>query len=164
MKILVTDYAWRDLEIERNLFAPLSAQLVAAKTGEEDELVDLAAVERLGRAIIRQEARTAGDGLVLLELRGIEGDGSGEDEPVDRLRQRGRRERTFVEPAVQVRGEQPGEVDWGRDLCRRIGLGEIRRGGVEDRVERVVVGAELEEDGHDRLGTRGARVHKVLFH
>jgi D-3-phosphoglycerate dehydrogenase len=43
MKILVTDYAWRDLEIERNLFAPLSAQLVAAKTGEEDELVDLAA-------------------------------------------------------------------------------------------------------------------------
>jgi D-3-phosphoglycerate dehydrogenase len=43
MKILVTDYAWRDLEIERNLFAPLSAQLVAAKTGEEDELFDLAA-------------------------------------------------------------------------------------------------------------------------
>lgn len=42
MNILVTDCAWKDLEIERQILAPLNATLVAAKTGEEDELAELA--------------------------------------------------------------------------------------------------------------------------
>jgi len=43
MKILVTDFAWNDLQIEQQMLSPLNATLVAAKTGEEDELVQLAA-------------------------------------------------------------------------------------------------------------------------
>jgi D-3-phosphoglycerate dehydrogenase / 2-oxoglutarate reductase len=42
MKVLVTDYAWNDLEIERQALAAVSASIVAAKTGEEDELIQLA--------------------------------------------------------------------------------------------------------------------------
>ncbi|MGH9529773.1 MAG: hypothetical protein ACRD2S_07635, partial [Terriglobales bacterium] len=42
MKILVTDYAWKDLEIERQMLTPLSASIVAAETGDEDELIQLA--------------------------------------------------------------------------------------------------------------------------
>jgi D-3-phosphoglycerate dehydrogenase len=42
MKILVTDFAWKDLEIERQILSPLDAILVAAKTGEEEELAGLA--------------------------------------------------------------------------------------------------------------------------
>lgn len=42
MKILVTDYARKDLEIERQILSSLNASLVAAKTGAEDELVGLA--------------------------------------------------------------------------------------------------------------------------
>lgn len=41
-KILITDYAWPSLDIEREVLAPLDAQLVAAETGAVDELVSLA--------------------------------------------------------------------------------------------------------------------------
>ncbi|MFI0350051.1 C-terminal binding protein [Actinomadura sp. 9N407] len=37
--VLVTDYAWPDLEVERRI---LDAELLVAETGEEDELVELA--------------------------------------------------------------------------------------------------------------------------
>lgn len=41
-KILVTDYQWPSLEIERELLAALPAELIVAETGEEAELVRLA--------------------------------------------------------------------------------------------------------------------------
>jgi D-3-phosphoglycerate dehydrogenase len=43
MKILVTDFAWKDLEIERQILSSLDATLVVAKSGDEDELAHLAA-------------------------------------------------------------------------------------------------------------------------
>ena len=42
MKILVTDYAWDDLEIEKKILGMVDATLVAAETGAEEELVNLA--------------------------------------------------------------------------------------------------------------------------
>jgi D-3-phosphoglycerate dehydrogenase len=42
MKVLVTDYAWNDLEIESKVLADVSASLVAAESGDEDELIQLA--------------------------------------------------------------------------------------------------------------------------
>src|SRR5262249_53899559 len=41
-KVLVTDYAWPSLEIERGILGELGAELVVAETGEPDELVELA--------------------------------------------------------------------------------------------------------------------------
>ena len=46
MKVLVTDFAWKDLEIERRILAPIHAELLAAQTGVEDELSELAADAR----------------------------------------------------------------------------------------------------------------------
>jgi len=43
MKIMVTDYAWEDLEIERKILSTINASLVTAHSGTEDELVELAA-------------------------------------------------------------------------------------------------------------------------
>jgi len=43
MKLLVTDFAWKDLEIERQILSSMDATLVPAKNGEEDELIQLAA-------------------------------------------------------------------------------------------------------------------------
>jgi D-3-phosphoglycerate dehydrogenase / 2-oxoglutarate reductase len=43
MKVLVTDYAWKDLETERAILDKIGATLVVAKHGSEDELVGLAA-------------------------------------------------------------------------------------------------------------------------
>jgi D-3-phosphoglycerate dehydrogenase len=42
MKLLVTDFAWKDLEIERQILSSLKATLVAAKSGDENELAHLA--------------------------------------------------------------------------------------------------------------------------
>ena len=42
MKVLVTDYAWRDLEIEREILGKVGAKLVAAAEGSEQELQGLA--------------------------------------------------------------------------------------------------------------------------
>jgi D-3-phosphoglycerate dehydrogenase / 2-oxoglutarate reductase len=42
MKVLVTDYAWPSLDPEREILAGVGADLVAAETGEEDELIGLA--------------------------------------------------------------------------------------------------------------------------
>lgn len=42
MKVLVTDYAWKDLEIERKTLSAISATIVAAEIGDEDELIQLA--------------------------------------------------------------------------------------------------------------------------
>jgi D-3-phosphoglycerate dehydrogenase len=42
MKVLVTDYAWPSLDPEREILAAVGADLVAAETGEEDELIGLA--------------------------------------------------------------------------------------------------------------------------
>jgi D-3-phosphoglycerate dehydrogenase / 2-oxoglutarate reductase len=42
MKVLVTDYAWRDLEMERAILNKIGATLVVAKHGSEDELEGLA--------------------------------------------------------------------------------------------------------------------------
>ena len=41
-KVLVTDYAWPSLEIERELLAAVGGELVVAETGDEEELVALA--------------------------------------------------------------------------------------------------------------------------
>ncbi|MEM7031247.1 MAG: C-terminal binding protein [Chloroflexota bacterium] len=41
-KVLVTDYAWPTLDIERDILAQVGAELVVAKTGEADELIRLA--------------------------------------------------------------------------------------------------------------------------
>ncbi len=41
-KVLVTDYAWPSLDLERGVLSGVNAELVVAKTGEEDELVKLA--------------------------------------------------------------------------------------------------------------------------
>ncbi len=40
--VLVTDYAWESLEIERGILAEVDAELLVAETGSEDELVALA--------------------------------------------------------------------------------------------------------------------------
>ncbi|MBM3676805.1 MAG: C-terminal binding protein [Actinobacteria bacterium] len=40
--VLVTDYAWASLEIERAILADVGAELLVAETGEEEELVALA--------------------------------------------------------------------------------------------------------------------------
>ncbi len=41
-RILITDYAWPSLAIERDLLSSVGAELVVARTGEEPELVQLA--------------------------------------------------------------------------------------------------------------------------
>ena len=40
--ILVTDYIWKDLNIEQKILAAVGAELIAAETGEEEELLELA--------------------------------------------------------------------------------------------------------------------------
>jgi D-3-phosphoglycerate dehydrogenase len=40
--VLVTDYAWPSLEIEREILAAVDAELLVAETGDEEELVALA--------------------------------------------------------------------------------------------------------------------------
>jgi D-3-phosphoglycerate dehydrogenase len=42
-KVLITDYAWPSVEIEREILAAVGAELVVAPTGETAELVELAA-------------------------------------------------------------------------------------------------------------------------
>ena len=42
MKVLVTDYAWKSLDIEKDILQRVGASIVAAPTGEEDELAELA--------------------------------------------------------------------------------------------------------------------------
>ena len=42
-KVLVTDYAWPSLDIERQILEEAGAELVVAECGDEDELVGLAA-------------------------------------------------------------------------------------------------------------------------
>lgn len=42
LKVLITDYAWPSLDIERRLLGAVGAELIIAETGEEDELVRLA--------------------------------------------------------------------------------------------------------------------------
>ena len=41
--VLVTDYAWKNLDLERRILARVGASLVVAQTGVEDELISLAA-------------------------------------------------------------------------------------------------------------------------
>jgi len=41
-RVLVTDYAWPSLDIERRILGEVGAELVVAETGEPDELVSLA--------------------------------------------------------------------------------------------------------------------------
>src|SRR6185369_11217487 len=41
--VLVTDYAWPTLDIERSVLAEVDAELLVAETGEPEELVELAA-------------------------------------------------------------------------------------------------------------------------
>jgi D-3-phosphoglycerate dehydrogenase / 2-oxoglutarate reductase len=41
-KILITDYQWPTLDIERSILEPLPGELIVAKTGEEEELLKLA--------------------------------------------------------------------------------------------------------------------------
>lgn len=41
-RILVTDYAWPSLDVEREILAAAGAELVVAESGEEDELTELA--------------------------------------------------------------------------------------------------------------------------
>jgi D-3-phosphoglycerate dehydrogenase / 2-oxoglutarate reductase len=41
-KVLITDYAWKSLDIERNILAAVGAELAVAESGEEQELRQLA--------------------------------------------------------------------------------------------------------------------------
>ena len=41
-KVLITDYAWPSLDIERRILGGMGAELIIAETGAEDELIDLA--------------------------------------------------------------------------------------------------------------------------
>ena len=41
-KILITDYAWPSIEPERQVLAEIGAELIAAETGDEPELLTLA--------------------------------------------------------------------------------------------------------------------------
>ena len=41
-QILVTDFAWKDLEIEQGILSQAGATIVGAKTASEDELLQLA--------------------------------------------------------------------------------------------------------------------------
>jgi|SRR5271157_368713 len=41
-RVLISDYAWKDLEIEKAILARVGANLLVAATGEEDELMALA--------------------------------------------------------------------------------------------------------------------------
>jgi D-3-phosphoglycerate dehydrogenase / 2-oxoglutarate reductase len=43
LRALVTDHAWPSLDIEREILSRIGAELVVAQTGDEDELVELAA-------------------------------------------------------------------------------------------------------------------------
>ena len=43
MKVLITDYAWRNLDLEREILAKIRAQLIVAPTSADDELQNLAA-------------------------------------------------------------------------------------------------------------------------
>jgi D-3-phosphoglycerate dehydrogenase len=43
VRVLIADYAWGSLDIERELLAAAGAELVVAKTGDQDELIELAA-------------------------------------------------------------------------------------------------------------------------
>jgi D-3-phosphoglycerate dehydrogenase / 2-oxoglutarate reductase len=43
LRALVTDHAWPSLDIEREILSRIGAELVVAETGDEDELVELAA-------------------------------------------------------------------------------------------------------------------------
>lgn len=42
LKVLITDYAWPTVEIERGILGAIGAELIVAETGAEDELVRLA--------------------------------------------------------------------------------------------------------------------------
>ena len=42
LKVLITDYAWPTLDIERNILGTVGAELRVAQSGEEAELVRLA--------------------------------------------------------------------------------------------------------------------------
>ena len=42
MKVLITDYVWPDLEVERSILGEIGVELLAAPDGEEETLVDLA--------------------------------------------------------------------------------------------------------------------------
>lgn len=42
-RVLVTDYTWESLELERQILAEVGASLVVAESGEEEELIELAA-------------------------------------------------------------------------------------------------------------------------
>src|SRR5437867_8307808 len=42
LKVLITDYAWPTLNIERNILRTVGAELLVAQSGEEAELVSLA--------------------------------------------------------------------------------------------------------------------------
>jgi len=42
MKILVTDYAWANLDVEKSVLDEIGAELIPAPDGEEETLVQLA--------------------------------------------------------------------------------------------------------------------------
>src|ERR1700733_9308617 len=42
MKVLITDYAWPDLGIEKEILGEVGAMVVASESGSEEELVSLA--------------------------------------------------------------------------------------------------------------------------
>jgi D-3-phosphoglycerate dehydrogenase len=60
LKVLITDYAWPSVEIEREILGAIGAELIVAETGAEDELIRLAHVadailtcwQRTGAAVL----------------------------------------------------------------------------------------------------------------
>jgi D-3-phosphoglycerate dehydrogenase len=68
-KVLVTDYAWPSLDIERGILSEVGAELVVAETGDPDELVTLAegcdAILTNWRRVPAEALDIAGDCLVV---------------------------------------------------------------------------------------------------
>ena len=73
-RVLVTDYAWPSLDIERRILADVGAELVVAETGEAEELVALAADAAAiltNWKVVPPEALEASPGCLLVSRYGV---------------------------------------------------------------------------------------------
>ena len=86
------------------------------------------------------------------------------DHALDQQGERRSGERPVEVPSLLVRGKQAREVNWGFDCRLAAGRGEFCGRGIQDRVERIVVGSGLQEHGQHRLRARRADVHEMHLH
>jgi D-3-phosphoglycerate dehydrogenase len=73
-RVLVTDYAWPALDIERAILAEVGAELVVAESGEPSELIDLAAgadAILINWRLLPPEALDAATGCVIVARYGV---------------------------------------------------------------------------------------------